>query len=82
VGAQPQGARPGEEARRRYAFFFMRADGARLKTLADLYHSGALKPVLDRTFPFEQTLEAMAYVEGGRAKAKIVVVMPASPGAT
>jgi len=65
-----------------YAFFFMRADGARLKTLADLYDSGALKPVLDRPFPFEQTLEAMAYVEGGRAKGKIVVVMPTSPGPT
>ena len=60
----------------RYAFFFMRADGAQLKTLAALYDAGALRPVLDRTFTFDETLDAMAYVEQGRAKGKIVVVMP------
>lgn len=60
----------------RYSFFFMRADGAQLKRLAALYDAGALRPVLDRTFPFEQTLDAMAYVEQGRAKGKIVITMP------
>jgi NADPH:quinone reductase-like Zn-dependent oxidoreductase len=60
----------------RYSFLFMRADGAQLKTLAALYDAGVLRPVLDRTFPFEETLDAMAYVEQGRAKGKIVVTMP------
>ena len=59
----------------RYSFFFMRADGEQLKTLAALYHAGALRPVLDRTFPFDETLDAMAYVEQGRAKGKIVIAM-------
>jgi NADPH:quinone reductase-like Zn-dependent oxidoreductase len=59
----------------RYAFFFMRADGAQLKTLAALYDAGALRPVLDRTFAFDETLNAMAYVEQGRAKGKIVITM-------
>jgi hypothetical protein len=54
----------------------MRADGEQLKTLAALYDAGALHPVLDRTFPFDETLDAMAYVEQGRAKGKIVVTMP------
>jgi NADPH:quinone reductase-like Zn-dependent oxidoreductase len=62
----------------RYSFFFMRADGAQLKTLAALYDAGILRPVLDRTFPFDETLDAMAYVEQGRAKGKIVVTMPSS----
>ena len=57
----------------RYSFFFMRADGAQLKTLAALYDDGTLLPVLDRTFDFDQTLEAMAYVEQGKAHGKIVV---------
>ncbi|NEK56792.1 NADP-dependent oxidoreductase [Geodermatophilus sabuli] len=57
----------------RYVFFFMRANGAQLEELAALYDSGTLRPVLDRTFPFEETLEAMAYVEQGRANGKIVV---------
>src|SRR2546422_6622843 len=60
----------------RYSFFFMRADGEQLKTLAALYDAGALRPVLDRTFPFDETLDAMAYVEQGRAKGKIVIARP------
>jgi NADPH:quinone reductase-like Zn-dependent oxidoreductase len=59
----------------RYSFFFMRASGAQLKTLAALYDAGTLRPVLDRTFPFDETPDAMAYVEQGRAKGKIVVTM-------
>jgi NADPH:quinone reductase-like Zn-dependent oxidoreductase len=62
----------------RYSFFFMRANGAQLEMLATLYDAGALRPVLDRTFPFDATLDAMAYVEQGRAKGKIVVSMPPS----
>lgn len=60
----------------RYAFFFMRADGARLGQLSALYDSGALRPVLDRSFPFEQVPEAIAHVEQGRAKGKVVVIGP------
>jgi NADPH:quinone reductase-like Zn-dependent oxidoreductase len=59
----------------RYSFFFMRADGAQLKTLAALYDAGRLRPVLDRTFSFDDTLDAMAFVEQGRSKGKIVVTM-------
>jgi NADPH:quinone reductase-like Zn-dependent oxidoreductase len=62
----------------RYSFLFMRANGAQLKTLAALYDAGALRPVLDRTFPFDETLDAIAYVEQGRAKGKVVVTMPPS----
>lgn len=57
----------------RYAFLFMQADGARLAALAELYDTGVLRPVLDRTFPFEQTVEALAYLEQGKAKGKIVI---------
>ena len=59
----------------RYSFFFMQANGAQLKALVALYDAGKLRPVLDRTFPFDDTLEAMAYVEDGRAKGKIVLTM-------
>jgi NADPH:quinone reductase-like Zn-dependent oxidoreductase len=58
----------------RYQFFFMRANGSQLRKLAALYDSGKLRPVIDRTFPFDRTLEAMAYVEQGRTKAGKVVV--------
>lgn len=64
----------------RYSFFFMRANGAQLKSLAALYDAGTLRPVLDRTFPFDETLDAIAYVEQGRAKGKVVVTMSSSNG--
>lgn len=57
----------------RYSFLFMRADGAQLTTLAALYDTGTLRPVLDRTFGFGETVDAMAYVEQGKANGKIVI---------
>ena len=35
--------------------------------------SGAIRPVVDKVFPFESTNEALAYVESGRAKGKVVI---------
>lgn len=58
----------------RYQFFFMQANGSQLRKLSALYDSGKLRPVIDSTFPFDQTLEAMAHVEQGRTKAGKVVV--------
>ncbi|MEV6380074.1 NADP-dependent oxidoreductase [Streptomyces sp. NPDC051773] len=58
----------------RYEFLFMRAGGSQLRELGALYDSGKLRPVIDSVFPFDRTLEAMAYVEQGRTKAGKVVV--------
>ena len=58
----------------RYSFFFMRAHGAQLEQLAALYDAGHLRPVVDTNLPFDQTLEALAYVESGKVKAGKVVV--------
>ncbi|MFF6787084.1 zinc-binding dehydrogenase [Streptomyces sp. NPDC012510] len=58
----------------RYQFFFMQANGSQLRELGTLYDSGKLRPIIDSTFPFDQTLEAIAYVEQGRTKAGKVVV--------
>jgi NADPH:quinone reductase-like Zn-dependent oxidoreductase len=59
----------------RYSFLFMQANGAQLRTLAALYDTGQLRPHIDTTFPFEQTLEALAYVEQGRADGKVVITL-------
>lgn len=56
-----------------YSFLFMRANGAQLAEITGLINSGIIRPVVDRVFPFESTDEAMAYVEAGRAKGKVVV---------
>lgn len=56
-----------------YTFLFMRANGNQLRKITDLIDSGAIEPVMDQVFPFESTAEAMAYVDKGRAKGKVVV---------
>ena len=56
-----------------YSFLFMRASGDQLRQIGSLIETGAIHPVVDRVFPFESTKEAMAYVEKGRAKGKVVV---------
>ena len=55
-----------------YSFLFMQANGGQLRELASLYDAGHLRPLIDKTFPFDQTLEALAYVEQGRANGKVV----------
>ncbi len=51
----------------------MRADGNQLTEIALLINAGIIKPVMDKVFPFEQTNDALAYVETGRSKGKVVV---------
>lgn len=57
----------------RYDFLFMRADGARLDQIAALVDAGVIRPVIDSVFPFARTPEALAYVETGHAKGKVIV---------
>ena len=56
-----------------YSFLFVQPDGRQLAEIAALLESGRIKPVVDKTFPFEQAKEALAYLEQGRAKGKVVV---------
>ena len=57
----------------RYSFLLMRANGEQLSKITALIESGIIRPVIDRVFPFEETNEALAYVETGRSKGKVVV---------
>ena len=56
-----------------YSFLFMSANGVQLREITRLIEAGAIRPVIDKVFPFESTNEAMTYVEAGRAKGKVVV---------
>jgi alcohol dehydrogenase len=51
----------------------MRANGSQLSKIAALIDAGSLHPVIDKVFPFEQTAEALAYVESGHAKGKVII---------
>ena len=56
-----------------YSFLYMRASGEQLSRITSLIEAGTIRPVVDRVFPFEATNEALAHVETGRSKGKVVV---------
>jgi alcohol dehydrogenase len=65
-----------KKAKRRgvtYSFLFMRASGSQLSEITSLMDSGIVRPVIDKVFPFESIKEALAYVESGRARGKVIV---------
>jgi NADPH:quinone reductase-like Zn-dependent oxidoreductase len=56
-----------------YSFLFMRAEGSQLGKITELINAGIIRPVMDKIFPFDEANEALAYVESGRAKGKVVI---------
>jgi NADPH:quinone reductase-like Zn-dependent oxidoreductase len=54
---------------------FMQANGTQLHELTALYDAGHLRPLIDKTFSFDQTPEALVYVEKGRANGKVVITL-------
>jgi len=56
-----------------YSFLFMKASGQQLREITRLIDAGFIRPVVDKVFPFEATNDALAYVESGRAKGKVVI---------
>lgn len=56
-----------------FSFLFMKANGRQLTEITKLIDSGVIRPVIDKVFPFEQTNEALSYVETGRSKGKVVI---------
>lgn len=56
-----------------YSFLFMKASGNQLEKITKLIEADIINPVIDKIFSFEQTNEALEYVESGRAKGKVVI---------
>lgn len=57
----------------RFEAFFMWPSGKILSQLTQLINDNNLKPVIDRTFNFEDTQKAYDYLQTGRAKGKVVI---------
>jgi alcohol dehydrogenase len=62
-----------EKAGASYCWFFTEPSGDQLREIAGLVEAGAIKPVIDREFAFDQLPEALAYLEKGRARGKVVL---------
>jgi len=56
-----------------YSFLFMKASGSQLSEITTLINAGEIRPIVDQIFPFNAINEAMAYLETGRAKGKVVI---------
>ena len=61
------------EAGASYCWFFTEPSGEQLREIAGLVDDGAIEPVIDREFFFEQLPDALSYLEKGRARGKVVL---------
>jgi NADPH:quinone reductase-like Zn-dependent oxidoreductase len=46
-----------------------------LTVLADMMQSGKVKPVIDRTYKFDQIADAIRYLEEGHARGKVIITL-------
>jgi len=58
-----------------YSSLFVHPDGEQLAEIARIIDAGSIRPVIDRVYAFDQAKEALAYLDTGRAKGKVVVKM-------
>jgi NADPH:quinone reductase-like Zn-dependent oxidoreductase len=47
-----------------------------LEFLKDLLAAGKVKPLIEKSYPLSQTVEAVEYLIGGHARAKVVITQP------
>lgn len=56
-----------------YKYIFMHPNGAHLNVLKTMIESEQIKPIIDKIYPFEQSIDAFTHLATGRAKGKIVI---------
>jgi NADPH:quinone reductase-like Zn-dependent oxidoreductase len=59
----------------RFAYLFMRADGAQLAEIGAWIDDGRLRPIVHQTYPLAEFRQAFAELERGRARGKIVLAI-------
>ena len=59
-----------------YEFLLMSASGDQLRRIATLVDGGVLRPVVGRTYPFDQTPDAVAALADGGVRGKVVITGP------
>jgi len=61
--------------RQKFKFFIANINRDDLTTFCGLIEAGKVIPVIDRRYPLEQTGDALVYVEGGHARAKVLIML-------
>jgi NADPH:quinone reductase-like Zn-dependent oxidoreductase len=59
--------------RQKFTFFIAKMNRDDLTALCELIREGKLIPQIDRRHPLDETADALAYVEEGHARAKVVI---------
>ena len=61
--------------KQKFRFFIAKMCRQDLITLGELIEAGKLRPVIDRKYPLKETAAALAYLEEGHARAKVVITL-------
>ena len=61
--------------RQKLGFFISKERSPDLEELRKLLEDGAVRPIVDRTFPLDDVPEAISYLRDGRARGKIVITV-------
>jgi len=56
-----------------YKFVFMHPNGSHLEEIKLLIEDEKIKPIIDKVYPFAESIEAFSHLASGRAKGKIVI---------
>ena len=56
-----------------YKFVFMHPNGSHLREIKLLIEDEKIKPIIDKVYPFADSIEAFIHLASGRAKGKIVI---------
>lgn len=59
-----------------YQFLFMRASGDQLRDITALIDSGAIRPIVGRVFPFDDTVQGLESLATGGNRGKAVISNP------
>lgn len=73
MGNQLRAAAVSPFVRQKLGFFIAKQRSDDLEELRKLLASGAITPVVDKTFPLDEVPDAIRYLRDGRARGKIVV---------
>lgn len=58
-----------------YKFIFMHPNGSHLNDMKSMIEDEKIKPIIDKVYPFSDSVEAFTHLASGRAKGKIIVKM-------